>query len=315
MRELYKAIWRATGRRQVLLVILSLFVAALAAVPLEYQKDIINGLEARMDFAILVRLGLEMIAVIILSLTLKWALGFQSGLVGEWVIKRLRTVFYENASARSRESASAPRMGTLSSMISDEAEHVGKFTGDAVAEPVLQLGTLISVIGYIAVNQPGLGGIFLLIVVPQVLLVVQTQARINKLVAERVLILRRSLDSIVQAELGVIVQSVLDDFVEIYETRRRIFIWKLSTKFILSVINGLGLVGVLVYGGWLVIEDVIDVGTVVAATIGLNRIQQPWRYLIAFYRNLNAIRVRFELMQDLLQLQSRGQAHAPANRV
>ena len=313
MLELYKAIWRATGRRQVLLVILSLFVAALAAVPLEYQKDIINGLEARVDIAVLLRLGIEMIAVIVISLALKWALGFQSGLVGEWVIKRLRTVFYENASVRSRENASAPKMGTLSSLISDEAEHVGKFTGDAVAQPVLQLGTLISIIGYIAVNQPGLGGIFILIVVPQVLVVVQTQARINRLVGERVLTLRRSLDSITQADLGSVVQSVLDDFVDVYETRRKIFAWKLSTKFILSMINGVGLVGVLVYGGWLVIEDVIDVGIVVAAIIGLNRIQQPWRYLVSFYRNLNAIRVRFELMRDLLELQSRGQAHASAS--
>ena len=156
MLELYKAIWRATGRRQVLLLILSLLVAALAAVPLEYQKDIINGLEARMDFAALLRHGLEMMAFTLLSLALKWALGFQSGLVGEWVIKRLRTIFYENASARSQKGASAPRIGTLSSMISEEAEHVGKFTGDAVAEPTLQLGTLISVIGYIAVNHPGL---------------------------------------------------------------------------------------------------------------------------------------------------------------
>jgi ABC-type bacteriocin/lantibiotic exporter with double-glycine peptidase domain len=57
---------------------------------------------------------------------------------------------------------------------------------------------------------------------------------------------------------------------------------------------------VLVIGGWLVLEGESDVGIVVAATVGLTRIEQPWRLLAAFYRNLNAIKVQFELMRNLL---------------
>lgn len=44
MIDLYKRIWRITGRSQVLLIALSLVVAVLAAVPLKFQKEIINGL-------------------------------------------------------------------------------------------------------------------------------------------------------------------------------------------------------------------------------------------------------------------------------
>ena len=53
------------------------------------------------------------------------------------------------------------------------------------------------------------------------------------------------------------------------------FLWKLSAKFLLSVINGAGTVGVLMLGGWLVLQGKTDVGTVVAATSGLSRIQGP----------------------------------------
>lgn len=44
MFGLYAAIWRVSGRRQITLIVLSIAIAALAAVPLSYQKDIINAL-------------------------------------------------------------------------------------------------------------------------------------------------------------------------------------------------------------------------------------------------------------------------------
>jgi ABC-type bacteriocin/lantibiotic exporter with double-glycine peptidase domain len=91
------------------------------------------------------------------------------------------------------------------------------------------------------------------------------------------------------------------DFDRIYEARRRIYVWKVSTKGLLSALNGAGLVIVLVLGGTLVLEGRSDVGTVVAATIGLQRIQQPWRQLVAFYRNLSASRVQYELLRGAIE--------------
>ena len=88
------------------------------------------------------------------------------------------------------------------------------------------------------------------------------------------------------------------DFDRIFETRRRIFLWKLSSKFILNLLNGAGLIFVLVYGGWLVTRGISDVGTVVAATVALAGIQQPWRALVAFFRTLSTVHVQFELLRD-----------------
>ena len=300
MLKLYEAIWRRTARRQVVLIILSSMVAVLAAVPLDYQKKIINGLNQGFDVSELFLLGAEMIAFILLSLALKWMLNYQSSLAGEWAIRLLRARVCEEASNLRNDSERKLEEGTLANMVSSESETVGKFVGDAVAEPVLQFGTLISVVGYIAVTQPRLGLLLLLVVIPQIVILVLTQRRINALVAERVLILRRSINTVTQRDIAEVQKMVLEEFDRIYETRRKIFIWKLSTKFALSAISGLGLVAVLVLGGWLVLEGESDVGIVVAATVGLTRIEQPWRLLAAFYRNLNAIKVQFELMRNLL---------------
>ena len=42
MFQLYAVIWQASGRRQIVLIFLSAAIAALAAVPLEFQKRIVN---------------------------------------------------------------------------------------------------------------------------------------------------------------------------------------------------------------------------------------------------------------------------------
>ena len=56
----------------------------------------------------------------------------------------------------------------------------------------------------------------------------------------------------------------------------------------------------LMLGGWLVLQGRTDVGTVVAATLGLSRLQGPTAFLIAFYRQVSANRVKFELLRDIL---------------
>jgi hypothetical protein len=42
MLELYRAIWRVSGRRQIVLILLSLAIAGLAAAPLKFQQEIVN---------------------------------------------------------------------------------------------------------------------------------------------------------------------------------------------------------------------------------------------------------------------------------
>ena len=190
--------------------------------------------------------------------------------------------------------------GTLSTAISAEAEELGKFTGGAFSDPVVQVGTLISVIGYIASSQPLLGAIALAVIVPQVLIVLTTQAKVNQFVEERVRVLRHATNQIVGKAANRVEQPVLDNFDQIFHARSSMFVWKLSTKFAISTLNALGTVAVLMLGGWMVLKGQTDVGTVVAATIGLGRIQSPTSFLIAFYRQVSATRVKFELLRELL---------------
>ena len=299
MFRLYRAIWRASAGRQVILILLSLAIAALAAVPLEFQRDIINHLtSANVGVERLLTLGAGMLAVILLSLALKWVLGYRAGTLGEDLIRLIRQRLLVRASDLNQTQASF-RKGTMSTAVSAEAEELGKFAGGAFSDPVVQIGTLISVIGYISSTQPGLGLIAFSMIVPQIVIVLVSQRRVNVFVAERVRILRKSTDQLTTEDIEAVSADINALFDDIYETRRRMFIWKLSAKFLLSVINGAGTVGILMLGGWLVLQGRTDVGTVVAATSGLSRIQGPTAFLIAYYRQVSANRIKFELMLEL----------------
>lgn len=297
MLGLYAAIWRVSGHRQIILIVLSVAVAALAAVPLQFQKDIVNLLtDGTLDTGRLYLLGAGMFAAVLLSLFLKLVLGYRSGSLGEDVIRTIRARLLQRAAETGMDGS---RKGTLTTAISAEAEELGKFAGAAFADPVVQIGTLISVIGFISSTQPGLGVVALAMIAPQIAIVLYSQRKVNFFVAERVRLLRRSTDHLTTQELDAATAAALDYFDRIYATRRRMFLWKLSSKFLLSAINGAGTVTVLMLGGWMVLQGRTDVGTVVAATTGLARIQGPTGFLIAFYRQVSANQIKFELLREL----------------
>jgi ABC-type bacteriocin/lantibiotic exporter with double-glycine peptidase domain len=293
MRELYRAVWRVTGRDQVLLIALSLLVAALAAVPLRFQQLAVNGLVEGGDVYRLAWLCAGYLGAVLLSAGVKFLLGLRLSVVGERVVRMIRERLYTNQVAA---SGNGVERGTLVAMLTAEAEVVGAFAGSAISSPLVQIGTLLSVIGFIAVSQPWLGVLALAVVLPQAAIVLGIQHRINRRVRERVQLLRNASARISASDLARVEDEVVADFRAIYETRRRIFLLKLSSKFALGVISALGMVGILFLGGWLVIEGRSDVGTVVASLSGLNRIQGPWRDLISFFRSASTVRVKYGLL-------------------
>jgi ABC-type bacteriocin/lantibiotic exporter with double-glycine peptidase domain len=212
-------------------------------------------------------------------------------MLSENVIRRIRTSVYGNRSEKQDR-------GALAVMISAEAEDVGRFAGSAMASPLIQLGTMVTVITFIAVNQPYLGLLVVFVVVPQALIAISVQQRINHRISYRIRVLRQATSRIAAEAVKSAGDGVLHDFDEIYEARRKIFLFKFSSRFALNVITALGTVGVLVLGGTLVINGRTDIGIVVAAMSGLTRVAEPWRELLAFYRDLSSVRIKYELLRS-----------------
>jgi ABC-type bacteriocin/lantibiotic exporter with double-glycine peptidase domain len=295
--ELYGVIWRITGRQQLLLIALSVIVAALAAAPLKFQQLVINSLVYGGDIDRVAWLCAGLLGVALLSAALKFALNFRLSILGERIILRLRDRLYANyVSDVTTGAPDTPKRGTLVTMLAAEAEAVGAFAGSAIASPLLQIGTLISVITFILASEPWLGVLALGVVVPQAAIVLVIQSQINQRVRERVQALRDASDRISESALAGVEEEVVADFRSVFDARRRLFLLKLSSKFGLSAISVAGAVGVLFLGGWLVLNGRTDVGTVVASLTGLTRIERPWRELVSFFRNASTVRVKYAML-------------------
>lgn len=301
MSQLYRAIWQVSGRQQMLLILLSLLVASLAAAPLKFQQLVINTLVDGGTAGRLAWLCAGFLGVVLLSAGLKFLLNLRISVLGERIVLLMRERLYDNAVHDTVDAGTAPpKRGTLVTMLTAEAEGVGAFAGSAIAAPLLQIGTLLSVLAFVFVQQPSLGFIVAAVVVPQAVIVVALQNRINLEVRVRVQVLRDASDRISQSDLAAPDAAVAEDFRLAFAIRQRIFVLKLGIKLALAVITALGAVAILFLGGWLVLQGRTDVGTVVASLSGLARIDGPWRELVRFFRQASTVRVKYEMLVEAL---------------
>jgi hypothetical protein len=134
------------------------------------------------------------------------------------------------------------------------------------------------------------------LILPQAFLVLYIQRFINTRVSEPVRTSRKATQEISASHVGQIQQSVLGDFDSIFEKQREIFEIMLSVKFLLNAPNAVGTVGILLLDGLLFIDGRTDIRTIVASLSAFQRTNEPWRTLIAFYRQLSAVSVRFALL-------------------
>src|SRR5215469_1350324 len=230
MRELYAYVWRSSASQQIVLIILAIIAAVLATVPLELQRHIINTLAGHEKFE---RLGWLCSGYLIAALAiggLKCIVNIKSAGLGEFTIRSLREeVLRSSWSSANRDPTTDEtrqnRSGALITTISSQAEAVGKFVGDCISTPIVQAGTLLSVLSYMLYTEPRLGVVVLLIAVPQLYVVPMIQRRINVHVRERSHTLVRAGDLMVDPTLhpgssvGIVGSEISKAFETIYFAR------------------------------------------------------------------------------------------------
>jgi ABC-type bacteriocin/lantibiotic exporter with double-glycine peptidase domain len=301
LSEFYRRLWRQTRQAQLLLIGLAIAIAVLAAVPLYFQQKLINGLAYGTSLYQVLVLGASYAAASLLTIALKLCLQYRSAILGETVVRRIRgRILTTHAHKRRAGDPTRAADGTVVSMLTAEAEYVGLFVGEAITTPLLEFGILLSVLIFITASEPLLGVFIVAVAVPQAAIVIAIQRPVNVLVKKRLKLLRTAADRTVDPAHPLSEAAILEVFDDVFHTRQRIHIRKLSSKAALNALAALGVVGILVLGGWLVLRGETDVGTVVVALTGMTRIDRPWKNLVKFYRSLSMVMVRYGLLRDVL---------------
>jgi ABC-type bacteriocin/lantibiotic exporter with double-glycine peptidase domain len=298
--RLFRYVWRESRRHQPWLCLLAGAVFPLTMVPLELQRRIVDHAIGQENLSLLWLLGGAYFGVVLLQGGLKYALRWYRGLVGERAIRRLRAWVQQAPGHRGagRDEGDAGR-GESVSIVSNEVERVGGFIGESLSEPVLQVGIFISVLGYMLVVQTTIALVSLAFFVPQAIFVPLLQRAANRRAQRKVKLVR---------ELGELLVMPGDDqearyrdrLDRVYRTRLQYYALKFLIKFLNNLLNHVAPLSVLMVGGYLAIQGATTIGTVVAFISGFQRLADPSRELLAYYRLAAETRVQYRLIKSWL---------------
>ena len=308
-KSVYRYIFRYSKTRQAVVIVMTLGLLPLAPIPLELQRRMLDDAVANKDVDLLIWLGSLYIGALLLATGLKLLMRIQRELISAKIVHTLRrSVFYciYTITPPSKIKASAAGEdvvdeGAVVSMLSSEVEKLGSFAGSAISGPLLQIGTLVSILGYMFYIEPLVATIALALYSPQFVIVPIFQARMNRLAKRKALKVRRLGNFIVdQAEDALLQQEPPSMFTEITDAililRTKFLMTKNFMKTINNLLIALGPFGVISYGGYLAIQGQVEVGVILAFVSGLERLGGPIRDLIGSYSSITDARMRYGIL-------------------
>jgi ABC-type bacteriocin/lantibiotic exporter with double-glycine peptidase domain len=257
----YGFILRVSGVHQIWISLLSITVALLSMAPLELQRRIINQAIGGPDVHLLLILGSIYFGVAVTQSGLKYVLRLYQSWLGESATRHTREQLLKTYEARL--DASAKTHGTMHdgqavSVIGFEVEKVAGFVGEAISEPLVNAGMLVVIFGYMVVVDTEIALICLAFLVPQIIATPIVQRYLNRLIQERVVILRQLGDQITHDEAEMVkigeARSKLLHLDEIYANRMRYYLIRFLGRTIDNLSNAIAPISALVVGGYFVIQ-------------------------------------------------------------
>jgi ABC-type multidrug transport system fused ATPase/permease subunit len=309
--SVYKYIFRYSKWQQVVVICLTLALLPLAPVPLELQRRLLDDAVANKDVGLLIWLATLYVGALLAAAGLKLAMRIQRELISARIVHALRrSVYYHiytimppSLLQASKKGDDVVDEGAVVSMLSSETEKLGGFAGAAISGPLLQVGTLFVVLGYMFYIEPLVAAIALALYSPQFVIVPIFQARMNRLAEQKAFTVRELGNYIVDnAEPDLLNRPPPEKFITLTDRILRLRTRFLMTKNIMKTINNLlislGPFGVIAWGGYMVIQGEAEVGVILAFVSGLERLGGPIRELVGSYSSITDARMRYRILLE-----------------
>jgi putative ABC transport system ATP-binding protein len=303
--SLYRYVLRKSFRHQLALSAIIVVATALALVPIELQKRIVNVAIKGGNLRALVFYTVTFLAAILLAGLLKYLLNTYEALIGETLVRDLRAELLERILRLPPERVRALPAGQLSSIMLAEVEELNLFFAQAFSVPLVAGFTFVAVTGYMALLNPWLAMAALHPL--QLWLIPKLQRRVTALSRERVVLFRSLSDHLQDAVRRADELDAAERPVE--EMRRfageldRIFAVRMRTNvikyFVKALSNFLGKFPpflIFLVGGWLIVArpGSFDLGSLVAFLAAYDRLQEPWHELVLYYQQKEIARARYD---------------------
>jgi len=320
--NLLSYIWTHSRRQQLAVLGVTLLFFPILYLTLELPKWIINdalsnsAVEKRIFGQIiepvpyLAMLCLTLLLLVITSGVIKMRLNTYKGVVGERLVRRLRYNLIQNTLRFPLPYFSRVSSGELISTVTAETEPLGGYIGEAIALPVYQGGTMITILIFMFMQDWVFGLISMALIPVQGFLIPRLQQQVNQLKKERVRRVRKLSERISETVSGATEIRLhgtqpytLSEYSrrlgDLYWIRLEIFKKKYFMKFLNNTIGQVTPFMFYLFGGYLVIKGDLTIGALVAAIGAYKDLTSPWRELLNYYQLHEDSKVKYQQVVEL----------------
>lgn len=313
---------KATSRYQVLLVLLSLLTLPAAWFLLDIPKHIINHALASPEahdgmtflgfhlprLELLIALCGSYLAVLTASGLIKFAATRMRGRASERLVRRLRLKILR----RSRSNLAPEARASLAAVAVQEVEPIGYFGASIFVVPLINGGTLLTSLVFLFVQNPALALSALIMLPVQLTLLPHLQNTLNAKVRERVYATRElthlltSGDSDAKTSLKKTtnypsLRQQTRQIAALERVRSEISDLKGRLRGLYNYTSNLTPFFFFAIGGYLVVQQRLSLGALVAAIAAYREIAPAMRELFDFVQNWSDAEARFEEVTRVLE--------------
>ncbi len=322
--SIFQFIWRHSKRQQITIMLMTLASLPFLYLVLDLPKYIINdaidgktfpkelyGFEfTQVEYLLLLCTGL--LALLIINAYFSMRINTYKGVSSERLVRRLRYQLYENILRFPQKHFQKVTPPELSAMITAEVEPMGDFISDSFSMPMVQGGTMLTILFFMISEDPILGLVAISMVPVQAWVIPKLQTKVNLLGRERVIRARKLAGWVGESVLGIgdihtndtstyMQASISEKLGGIFNIRYQLYQKKFFMKALNVFLSQLTPLFFYSIGGILVINGSLSLGALVAVLAAYNRFTTPWKELLKYYQRLNDVKIKYEQLVEQFQ--------------
>ncbi|SFA92202.1 putative ABC transport system ATP-binding protein [Rhizobium sp. NFR07] len=262
----------------------------------------------------LVALSGVFLLLVIINGGFKYYINTYKGRLGERLLRRIRFELFDRVLRFPPRYVKSLNGAEIASMVKDEVEPFGGFTGDAFVQPALLGGQALAALVFIILQNFWLGMVAAFMVAIQVIIIPKMRRRLIELGRQRQITARRLAGKVseVVEGLGTIHAydtsnyeraDVASRLGEIFRIRYDLYQWKFLVKFLNNFLSQLTPFLFYLIGGYLTLRGTLDVGQLVAVINAYKDLPGPLKELIDWDQARQDVQVKYEQVVENFEIE------------
>ncbi|KUJ80348.1 ABC transporter ATP-binding protein [Ruegeria marisrubri] len=240
---------------------------------------------------------------------MKMRINTMKGVLSERMLRRFRYQLISRILLFPQPYFERVSQGELVSMVTAESEPMGGLMGDAISQPVLQAGQMLTILSFLFVQSPWFGLAAVALIPVQAWLIPKLQRQINLLNKKRIQEVRVLAAQIGESAAGASTlrsnagwryrrAKISHQLGRLFGIRFEIYQKKFFMKFLNNFISQLTPFLFYSVGGYLVLQGSVSLGALVAALAAYKDLSSPWKELLTYYNQTQDMSLRWEVVID-----------------